>query len=96
MINIFLLEGLLPVLGTFLLGGGKKKPRHVVLIAHLDGVKNILNLVLGSSVTLLRSMNYFCRLHSLKHSTQKPYVCEECGKGFNYISSFQVSYCPFK
>ena len=30
------------------------------------------------------------RLHSLKHSTIKPYVCEQCGKGFNWAASFQV------
>ena len=30
------------------------------------------------------------RLHSLKHSKIKPYVCEQCGKGFNWIASFQV------
>ena len=35
------------------------------------------------------------RLHSATHSTnQKPYVCEQCGKGFNWIASFQVTVCP--
>ena len=32
------------------------------------------------------------RLHALKHSTIKPYVCEQCGKGFNWLGSFQVRF----
>ena len=30
------------------------------------------------------------KLHSMKHSSIKPYVCEQCGKGFNWSASFQV------